>query len=92
MLRVLVDHKDPTSNTILAGTDIGVFRSADGGKTWHNFNQGFPVCHWALDNIPPVPVTDPGQNDRGTVYAATYGHGVYIFCNHDPGDRYLWPY
>lgn len=34
---------DPTNhNDILVGTDVGVFRSLDGGNTWNAFGQGFP--------------------------------------------------
>ena len=31
VLRLLVDRNDPTANTVLAATDIGVFRTTDGG-------------------------------------------------------------
>jgi hypothetical protein len=36
---------DPTAvDTIFAGTDIGVFVSADGGATWARFGEGLPNC------------------------------------------------
>ena len=34
VIKMLVDRRDVTGNTILAGTDIGVFSSTDGGGTW----------------------------------------------------------
>ena len=33
-----------SSNTMYIGTDIGVFRTIDGGTTWENFSQGLPNC------------------------------------------------
>jgi hypothetical protein len=34
----MVDANDRSGQTILAGTDIGVFRSTDLGLTWAPFN------------------------------------------------------
>ena len=67
-LRVLVDSTDSTGNTILAGTDIGVFRSTDAGATWATFNLGV---------IPSVPIFDLEQNKNGVIFAATHGRGAY---------------
>src|SRR5207237_2580242 len=36
----VIDPQD--SNTIYAGTDIGVYRSVDGGATWVAFSNGLP--------------------------------------------------
>ncbi len=55
-LRILVDNTDASGNTLLAGTDIGVFRSTDRGATWTAFNLGA---------IPAVPVFDLEQNKNG---------------------------
>ena len=52
-LRMLVDNTDSSGNTLLAGTDIGVFRSTDGGGTWPPFNLGV---------MPAVPFYDLEQN------------------------------
>jgi photosystem II stability/assembly factor-like uncharacterized protein len=68
VLRVLVDKQDATSNTLLAATDIGVFRSTDGGATWAAYNLG---------TIPAVPVFDIEQNNNGTIFVGTHGRGAY---------------
>jgi hypothetical protein len=68
VLRLLVDRNDPTANTVLAATDIGVFRTTDGGSTWAPFNLGV---------IPAVAVFDIEQNLNGVVFAATHGRGIF---------------
>ncbi|MHB8383886.1 MAG: hypothetical protein ACYDC3_16280 [Candidatus Binataceae bacterium] len=68
VLRILVDGADSTGNTILAGTDIGIFRSIDGGADWTPYNLG---------SVPAVPVFDLEQNQNGTIFAGTFGRGVF---------------
>jgi hypothetical protein len=68
VLRLLVDRNDPTANTVLAATDIGIFRTTDGGNTWAPFNLGA---------IPAVAVFDIQQNLNGVIFAATHGRGVF---------------
>jgi hypothetical protein len=68
VLRILVDRTDSTGNTILAGTDIGVFRSIDCGADWTPYNLGA---------VPAVPVFDLEQNQNGMIYAGTFGRGVF---------------
>ncbi len=68
VLRLLVDRNDSTANTVLAATDIGVFRTTDGGSTWAAFNLGV---------IPAVAVFDIEQNLSGVVFAATHGRGIF---------------
>lgn len=76
VLRVLVDATDssgtcggkPCSNSIFAGTDLGIFHSSDGGQDW------FP---YSLGVIPMVPVYDLSQDTIGNVYAGTHGRGVF---------------
>jgi hypothetical protein len=83
VLKVLVDNSDtsgncggrPCSNSIFAGTDIGVFHSSDGGATWQPFNLGV---------IPAVPVYDLAQNNSGILFAGTHGRGAYELNLH-PG-------
>jgi hypothetical protein len=68
VLRLLVDRNDPTAQTVLAATDIGVFRTTNGGSTWAAFNLG---------TIPAVAVFDIEQNLSGVVFAATHGRGLF---------------
>ncbi len=59
---------DPlAANTFYAGTDIGVFRSSNGGQSWELLNRG----------IPPVIVMALATHPSGIIQAATYGRGVY---------------
>ncbi|HEV3113945.1 MAG TPA: hypothetical protein VGY99_25940 [Candidatus Binataceae bacterium] len=67
-LRILVDETDSSGNTLLAGTDIGVFRSSDAGAAWAAFNLGV---------IPAVPVFDLEQNQNGLIFTGTHGRGAY---------------
>ncbi len=39
---LVVEPESP--NIMYIGTDIGVFRTLDGGNTWTNFSQGLPNC------------------------------------------------
>jgi hypothetical protein len=68
VLRLLVDSTDKSGATLLAGTDIGIFRTVDAGKNWSIFN---------LNTLPPVPVFDIQQNRPGTIFAGTHGRGAY---------------
>ena len=68
VLRLLVDRNDPTASTVLAATDIGIFRTTDGGNDWAPFNLGV---------IPAVAVFDLEQNLNGVVFAATHGRGIF---------------
>ena len=75
VLKILVDANDnsgscggnPCSNSVFAGTDIGIFHSADGGVTWQPFNTGLTT----------VPVYDLAQNHAGVIFAGTHGRGAF---------------
>jgi hypothetical protein len=60
---------DPANtNTIYAGTDIGVFRSVDGGASWQPFSDG----------LPRVAVFDMAiQNANRFLRIATHGRGIW---------------
>ena len=63
-----IDPADATGNTVYAGTDIGVFRTVDGGANWTPFS----------DNLPRVAVFDMAMHP---VYRflriATHGRGIW---------------
>ncbi|HSL46711.1 MAG TPA: hypothetical protein VK897_24965, partial [Anaerolineales bacterium] len=52
-----------------AGTDVGVFRTTDGGETWAAFQEG----------LPRSPVTELKFNrSHNRLFAGTMGRGVYM--------------
>src|SRR4030095_9092751 len=62
---IVIDPADPTR--IYVGTDIGVWRSTDGGVTWEPFSEG----------LPDAAVTDMVLHHRSRLLrAATHGRGV----------------
>jgi hypothetical protein len=63
---IVVDPADPAH--VYVGTDIGVWRSTDGGVTWEPFSEG----------LPDSAVTDMVIHDRSRLLrAATHGRGVW---------------
>ena len=60
----------PRSNDIYVGTDLGMFRSVNGGQNWVPFQQGFPN----------VAVFSVVVNDRTRqLVAATHGRGMFSY-------------
>ena len=68
VLRILVDRTNVTGNTVYAGTDIGMFKSTNGGTSWTAFNLGV---------LPAAAVFDVEQNNNGVVFIGTHGRGAY---------------
>jgi len=63
----LVVHPDDPSRIFVAN-DVGVFATADAGKTWQNLSF----------NLPRTPVTDLVLHRQSqTLFAATYGRSIY---------------
>jgi hypothetical protein len=70
---VRFDPGDPSDQTIYAGTDLGVYRTTDGGATWTRFGNGLPL----------VRVTDMSFARNGALLrVATYGRGIWEIYPH----------
>jgi photosystem II stability/assembly factor-like uncharacterized protein len=73
----------PWENGHFGGTDGGIFKSADGGNTWHKLTQGLPAVEQALLRIAP--------SDPSVLYSAvSSGPGapngtVGIYRSNDAG-------
>jgi hypothetical protein len=68
ILKVLVDPRDPTGNTVYASTWIGVYRTTNGAASWSLFGAGLPRVVVSDLYMPP---------DGSFLRAATYGRGVW---------------
>jgi photosystem II stability/assembly factor-like uncharacterized protein len=65
---VRYDPGDSTNATLYAGTDLGVYRTTDGGNTWERFGSGMPM----------VQVKDLFISQSGALMrAATFGRGLW---------------
>jgi photosystem II stability/assembly factor-like uncharacterized protein len=65
-----VIREDPKNDKVLyVGTDLGVYVSADGGKTWHVLGGGLPTTF----------VHDLVVHPRDSIMViATHGRGIYV--------------
>jgi photosystem II stability/assembly factor-like uncharacterized protein len=67
------DHVNP--NLLFAGTEFGLFFTADGGRRWIRLRT----------NLPTVPVRDLAIQERENDLAlATFGRGFYILDDYSP--------
>lgn len=58
---------------IYAATDIGIFRTLDGGTNWEPFQSGLPIVQ--CTDLRYIVDRSRGGNDKLVV--ATFGHGLY---------------
>ncbi len=73
------------SREIFIATDIGVFRTPDGGLNWQPFQTGLPIVQCAVLRY----VIDPTHNGNDKLVVATYGRGVYERVLLRPGIVYV---
>ncbi len=66
---IALDPLQPNT-TFYAGTDIGVFQTKDGGKSWQNATNPLGLPNVQIAELHAV----PGQ---GYLYAVTYGRGIW---------------
>ncbi len=62
-----IDYSDPTEKTWYVGTELGLYRTVDGGNTWSRYA-----------NVPSARVIDLTISLNGSLLrASTYGRGVW---------------
>jgi photosystem II stability/assembly factor-like uncharacterized protein len=59
---------DPTGNTIYVATDLGLYRTTDGGQTWVRFGAGLPLVQ--VENLYVSP-------NSSLIRVGTYGRGAW---------------
>ncbi len=81
---VIIDAMDPSGETILVGTEYGVFATDNGGDDWVISNQNMASTSSQIT----APVFDLKQqwrgvapwinpSNQGAIYAATHGRGIF---------------
>ncbi len=67
---------DSNPDTIYVGTDIGVFRTTDGGESWKSFGVGLPRCA-VLDMRLLHHKDDHDHNSMHLLRVITHGRGMW---------------
>jgi hypothetical protein len=66
--KIQVDPRDSTGKTAYAATFLGLYRTTDGGSSWHLYGAGLPM----------VQVSDIYMPGNGTFMdVSTYGRGIW---------------
>jgi hypothetical protein len=73
VLAIAEDHKDP--NLLFAGTEFGLYFTADGGKKWVRLKAGLPTI--AVRDL----AIQQGEND---LVVGTFGRGIYVLDDYSP--------
>jgi len=74
VMQILYDRTN--SNIVYAGTDQGIYRSADGGESWEAHNQGLGgYGDLVISGLAQDPV------DAATLIIGTWGYGVFRSTN-----------
>lgn len=80
---VVIDAMDASGETILVGTEYGVWATDNGGEEWH-----YTATNMGSPNGPTAPVFAMKQqwrgnspwiapSNQGAIYAATHGRGIF---------------
>jgi len=69
-LNTIARHFADPENSYFVGTDVGVFYTDDGGKTWSNATQPLGLPNVQVNDLKAIPGT-------GYLNAATYGRGIW---------------
>lgn len=88
---VLIDGSDESGQTLIAGTEFGIYTTDDGGTTWTQEND--PADASQSTGIDATPVFELRQQvveykrwwhpeNTYSVYAATHGRGMFRADNH----------
>lgn len=80
----IIDQGDPTGNTIMVGTEHGIWQTVDGGSTWTVENLGMvanaddiaaPV--FSMEQQWHMPMQWSEVTNNGAIYAGTHGRGIF---------------
>lgn len=81
---VVIDQGDATGNTILVGTEHGIWQTVDGGTNWTVENLGMvanvddiasPV--FSMEQQWHMPMEWSQVTNNGAIYAGTHGRGIF---------------
>lgn len=83
---VIIDRMDETGETIVVGTEFGIFATEDGGDNWsHEINDPSSNMTRGIDRTPVFELRQQVVSSKrwwhpentGAIYAATHGRGMF---------------